>query len=48
MCVETGVTYESVTAAARAVGTKNNSSISRAARKGYTAAGYHWRYVEES
>lgn len=48
MCVETGVVYESVTAAARAVGTKNNSSISRAARKGYTTAGYHWRYVEEN
>ena len=45
-CVESGVVYESVTAAARAVGTKHNSSISRAARTGGTAAGHHWEYVE--
>ena len=46
-CVESGVVYKSVAEAARAAGTQHNSSISRAARKGYAAAGCHWRYVDD-
>lgn len=46
VCLETGEVYKSVSAAARAVGLKGGSAISRAAARGYIAGGYHWAYVE--
>lgn len=41
-CVETGETYESAVAAARAIGAKHPNAITRAVRKGGTAYGFHW------
>lgn len=47
LCIETGVIYESASAAARATGV-DHSSISRVARgapRYKTAGGFHWEYV---
>ena len=48
LCIETGIIYNSCTEATYAVGLKNPISISAVCRgKGKTAAGYHWKYIEE-
>lgn len=44
-CVETGEIFESISAAAKAVG-KNYSTLSEARKLGKTCAGYHWEFVE--
>lgn len=46
-CVETGVLYSSLNPAARGVGLKNGNSIKRAIKRCGTAAGYHWKYVDD-
>lgn len=45
VCVETGVVYESLTAAAKAVD-RTFATLSEARRDGKTCAGYHWQYAE--
>lgn len=46
-CIDTGVVYPSLTAAAREYGGHSNN-ISTALKKGYTKAlGHYWEYVEE-
>jgi group I intron endonuclease len=45
LCVETGVIYESVTAAGEAIGV-DRRAISSAIIKGHKSAGYHWRYAD--
>lgn len=46
VCLETGISYESVSAAGRALGI-NISTISRAIRcPNYTTKGYHWVLLE--
>lgn len=48
LCVETGVTYESINAAARAVGINKKviSSCCRGIEHYKTAAGYHWQFCK--
>ena len=47
VCLETGISYESASAAGRALGI-NISSISRAIRcPNYTTKGYHWVLLED-
>lgn len=48
LCVETGVTYESINAAARAVGINKKviSSCCRGIEHYKTAAGYHWQFYK--
>lgn len=41
-CIETGVVYPSITAAARALGV-TESSVGQAVRKGVRCKGHHWR-----
>lgn len=43
VCVETGVRYRSLKAAAASLGT-STSQIGYAAKTGSTTCGYHWRY----
>lgn len=45
MCCETGETFNSASAAARAIGV-GNAAIGRAAKQGGTSGGYHWEYVD--
>jgi hypothetical protein len=45
LCVETGVIYESVTAAGEAIGV-DRRAISSAIIKGHKSGGYHWRYAD--
>lgn len=45
ICIETGVVYPSIGAAAIACGVEHGN-ISRATRQGMKAGGYHWRKVE--
>lgn len=45
-CIETGVEYDSLSAAARAVGGGSGSAISDAIRRGQPCAyGFHWEIV---
>lgn len=46
ICVETGVEYESASAAAEALGLNNShiSEICRETGKRFTCGGYHWTY----
>jgi hypothetical protein len=46
ICVETGVEYESASAAALALGLNNShiSEICRGSDKRFTCGGYHWTY----
>lgn len=46
VCVETEVMYESAAKAGASVGI-SRSLVSRAARNGWKAGGYHWVYLEE-
>lgn len=48
LCVETGATYESINAAARAVGINKKviSSCCRGIEHYKTAAGYHWQFCK--
>ena len=46
VCVETGAVYESISAAAKAVG-RTFSSLSEARKKGMTCGGFHWKFHEE-
>ena len=47
VCLETGIAYESASAAGRALGI-NSSGISRAARQpNYTIKGYHWAFLAD-
>lgn len=49
ICIETSITFESINAAARAVG-KNKKMISNCCRNVphyNTCGGYHWRFVED-
>ena len=41
-------TYDGIKIAARAIGNKDSSWISRAARENRVAYGYRWRFIEES
>lgn len=45
-CVETGVVYQDMTAAAKALGMHGPSHISTACKTGRKSGGYHWEYVE--
>lgn len=45
VCVETGVVYPSIGAAAIACGAEHGN-VSRAVRQGMKAGGYHWRVAE--
>lgn len=44
LCVETGITYESVSSASKQTGINN---ISKSARMNTIAGGFHWRYIED-
>ncbi len=44
-CVETGVVYPSLTAAAKALGLRTASSVWCAIHRNELAGGYHWAYV---
>lgn len=47
VCIETGVVYESLATAAKAVGLKNSASLSNCLRgKAMTAGGFHWAYAD--
>ena len=47
VCLETGVVYESLTAAAKAVGLKSATSLSACLRdKAMTAGGFHWAFAD--
>lgn len=43
-CVETGCCYNSISEASEKTGIYI-ANISRACKKGYTAGGYHWKYI---
>lgn len=46
-CIETGIIYDSIKAAANSVGLKRSTSIRVSCqKKGATGAGYHWEYVD--
>ena len=46
-CIDTGITYESVTEACRAVGIKHHGNLVSACTGRYhTCGGYHWEYVK--
>lgn len=45
-CIETGIVYNSLGEAAKAVGLKCKSNITTAAKNPTrTAGGYHWEYI---
>lgn len=44
VCIETGTKYDSATDAAREIG-GDNSHISKAAKHGFRAYGYHWKTI---
>ena len=47
VCIETGVVYESLATAAKAVGLKNGASLSNCLRgKAKTAGGFHWAFAD--
>ena len=47
VCIETGVVYESLATAAKAVGLKNGASLSNCLRgKAMTAGGFHWVFAD--
>ena len=48
MCVETGEIFESVSSAARSVGTSSTLISSCAKGKSKTCQGFHWEYYEEN
>jgi hypothetical protein len=45
-CVETGVVYSDMTAAAKALGMHGPSHISTACKTGRKSGGYHWEYAD--
>ena len=45
LCIETGITYPTLTAAAKALGHNAASHICLACKTGGTSGGYHWEYV---
>lgn len=48
VCLETGVVYESLATAAKAVGLKDGASLSACLRgKALTAGGFHWTFADE-
>ena len=48
VCLETGVVYESLATAAKAVGLKDGASLSACLRgKALTAGGFHWAFADE-
>lgn len=47
VCIETGVVYESLATAAKAVGLKDGASLSNCLRgRAMTAGGFHWAYAD--
>ena len=46
ICVETGKKYDSITAAALAIGQKTPSNIIVALKSGGKSGGYHWRFAD--
>eukprot|EP00808_Paulinella_micropora_P012634 g895.t1 len=46
ICVETGVEYASLTAAAKELGVYGKQSIHKAIRLGHKSGGFHWQYKE--
>ena len=44
-CIETGMIYPSVTAAAESVGIKGVTNISHAANNHHQSGGFHWEYI---
>ena len=44
ICIETGVVFPSVSAAAESVGVKGETNISHAAKYGHKSGGVHWAY----
>ena len=47
ICIETGITYESASEAAKQLNISSSSHISAACKgKRETAYGYHWKYIE--